>query len=279
MPAFTSSRLIMLMILYLTSACGSRSGKSFVPSIEGYPEKGKTVFVLHKDLLEVSGIDHLEGDKIAAVNDEKGAVFVVDLQTDSINELKFGDNDDYEEIVKVDSSYFILISNGDLIEFYPDSAERRSYKFRHKGKIEFESMFFHPKAGKLVLISKEQRKKRTAITAFSFDLKTRRFDTTPFFNITYKEVFVKLENYNADCKPSAAALNPINNKLYILASVGMLLLECTPEGRLLKIYKINPTHFPQPEGISFADNGDMYISNEGLEGKATILKFPYVAPE
>jgi hypothetical protein len=55
------------------------------------------------------------------------------------------------------------------------------------------------------------------------------------------------------------------------------MLECTVNGELLKIYKINPTHFPQPEGISFAANGDMYISNEGLEGKATILKYPYVA--
>ena len=78
-----------------------------------------------------------------------------------------------------------------------------------------------------------------------------------------------------ECKPSAAAINPINKKLYVIASVGKVLLQCSKNGKLEKIYKINPAQFPQPEGITFAANGDMYISNEGANGKATILKFAY----
>jgi hypothetical protein len=125
------------------------------------------------------------------------------------------------------------------------------------------------------MISKEQRKKNAGITAYTFDLETRRFDSEPFFQISFKDVFNKLQNYNAECKPSAAAINPVNNKLYIIASVGKLMMECTQGGKLEKIYKMNPNHFPQPEGIAFAENGDMYISNEGADGKATILKFIY----
>lgn len=131
---------------------------------------------------------------------------------------------------------------------------------------------WYKEINKLILISKDQRK--PGISAFSFDLATRQFDPDQAFYIKYKDIFLKLENFNTECKPSGASINPVNNKLYMIASLGRLLLECTPNGKLEKIYKLNPAHFPQPEGISFATNGDMYISNEGLEGKATILKFP-----
>jgi hypothetical protein len=109
----------------------------------------------------------------------------------------------------------------------------------------------------------------------SFDLARKDYDNKPLFEISLKEVFTILTNYNMECKPSGAAINPVNQKLYIVASVGKALLQCGQDGKLEKIYKINPTHFPQPEGITFATNGDMYISNEGAAGKATILKFPY----
>jgi uncharacterized protein YjiK len=84
-----------------------------------------------------------------------------------------------------------------------------------------------------------------------------------------------VKNNTAECKPSAAAIQPKTNKLYIIASVGKLLLECDINGKIEKAYRINPSQFPQPEGITFAPNGDMYISNEGLNGRATILKFPF----
>lgn len=260
------------------AACGVGSGKSFVPSMEGYPEKQKVVHVLPDELLEVSGITHLYDNTIAAINDEEGILFLLNLNNDSMRSFKFKGKGDYEELVKTDSSYFILDSDGDLYEVKPPYTEHVTYKFDIEGKFEFESLVWYKKLNKLVVITKEQRKKsKSGITAYSFDLTRKAFDKEPFFEITLKEIFVKLENYNAECKPSAAALHPLSKRLYILASVGKVILECSPEGKIERIFKINPGHFPQPEGITFASNGDMYISNEGLDGKATILKYPYVA--
>jgi uncharacterized protein YjiK len=276
MPAKPGFMPVYTALFVLCTACGASSGKSFVPRIDGYQEKLKEVFILKKKLLEISGIAFIENDKLAAINDEKGELFFLDLKTDSSTSYKFSDKGDYEEVVKTDSGYYVLDSNGDIYELMPPDYKAMTYKF-HSKKIEFESMVWYKKLNKLVTISKEQRDKKAGITAYSFDLNKKEFDPQPFFNISYKEVFVQLENYNAECKPSGAAINPVNNNLYIVASVGKLLIECTPEGKLLKIYKLNPAHFPQPEGITFATNGDMYISNEGIEGKSTILKFPYGA--
>jgi hypothetical protein len=141
--------------------------------------------------------------------------------------------------------------------------------------MEFESLVYYEKENKLVMITKDQKKKTVGITAVSFDLARKEYDPEPYFEISLKEVFTILTNYNTECKPSGAAINPVNQKLYVIAAVGRVLLECSRAGKLEKIYKINPTHFAQPEGITFATNGDMYISNEGADGKATILKFPY----
>jgi hypothetical protein len=275
----TGFSAVLAFAIGLCIGCGSHPGKSFVPHLPGYPEVNKKEYVLDDDLLEISGLACLDSDRIAAVNDERGELYIVNLATGASASTKFAGKGDYEELTKTDSAWFILESNGDLHELGINSGEHKKYKFDLERKIEFESMVWYKKENKLVIISKEQRKRRDRIVAYSFDVGRREFDPNPFFHISFKDIFTKLENYNAECKPSAAAINPVNNKLYIIASIGKLLMQCDTKGRLEKIFKLNPNHFPQPEGISFANNGDMYISNEGLEGKATILKFPHVAAE
>ena len=60
-----------------------------------------------------------------------------------------------------------------------------------------------------------------------------------------------------------------------MTSVGKLLVIADPKGKVEEVFKLDPVMFNQPEGLTFAPNGDLYISNEGGEGIATILKFNY----
>ena len=43
----------------------------------------------------------------------------------------------------------------------------------------------------------------------------------------------------------------------------------------MKIYDTTLRDGMQAEGISFEEDGDMYISNEGGDGKGNILKFKH----
>ena len=84
-----------------------------------------------------------------------------------------------------------------------------------------------------------------------------------------------LNDDKAEFKPSAAGINPVNGKLYIVASVGKLLVIADKNGKVEQAIRLDPVMYNQPEGMTFAPNGDLYISNEGGEGIATILKFVY----
>lgn len=274
MPAIRAFCAGFTLLFAFFASCTSRSGKSFVPAMQGYNDKLHEVHILNKDLLEVSGIVHLGGLRFAAINDEDGELFFTNLENDSTVKYRFKGKGDYEDLAKAGDTYYILESSGDIIELDQSFTGHETYKFNKKN-TEFESLVYYADKKKLVMIVKDQKKRADGIAAFSFDLTRKEFDPEPFFSISFKQVFTVLTNYDTECKPSAAAINPVNKKLYILASVGKVILQCSSEGKLEEIYKINPAHFPQPEGISFATNGDMFISNEGAEGKATILKFPY----
>lgn len=268
---------ILAGICVFICSCSSSSGKSFYPAFSLYKEKEKTVYILPKKLLEISGHVVLGNGQFAAINDEDGEVILFDPEVadGNLELIPFGGNADYEDIVLVDSTYYVMESNGDIHIVQPGSVKSEQVKFSRDVKVEFESLVHYPDKGKLVLITKDHRMDEEAIYAFSFDLTSRQFDETPFFKIPMREIFTSLKDFSAECKPSAAAIHPILDKLFILASVGKVLLICSKEGRVEAAYELNPSHFQQPEGISFASNGDMYISNEGLQGKATLIRFPY----
>jgi hypothetical protein len=178
--------------------------------------------------------------------------------------------------VQVDSLFYILESKGSLHRVQAtDVSTYKEFAFHKKRKIEFESLYYDKTVNKLILVSKDHNEGKPGIITYAFDIATESFSDTPYYFISMKQIFRAVKNNIAECKPSGAAIHPITGKVFMIASVGKILLQSTREGKLEHAYKINPSQFPQPEGITFAPNGDMFICNEGLNGKATLLKFPY----
>jgi hypothetical protein len=268
--------LVHLLFTVTIIACKGQNGKAFLPDIPGYPNELKQTFILHKKLLEISGITYVNNQTLAAVNDEDGKVFRVDFGDGKPASVDFGKNRDYEDIVLLDSVYYVLESNGNIniVPVNNPSAASR-VMFPKKKKIEFESLYYDKTTGKLTLLSKEQRLIDEALLAYTYDPLTQSFSTEPAFVTPLKDIKRLMKDYSAECKPSAAAVHPILNKLFVIASVGKVILICSLKGDVEKVYSLNPDLFPQPEGICFSPEGDMFISNEGLNGKATIIKFAY----
>ncbi|MDF2186963.1 hypothetical protein [Paraflavitalea sp. CAU 1676] len=274
------STLVFLSLFLVTSfqAC-SRQGKSFVPPIPGYSTTNKQVIVLDKELLEISGMFYLPDTRIAAINDEDGKIFMINSSTGDYTVTKFGRKRDYEDIAMVGDYYYVLESNGNIHRVPAATANsEEEFEFPRDKKIEFESLYYDPNLRQLVLVSKEQRETKKGVITYTFSPDSLQFSDQILYEIRRKEIHAHLKDNNAQFKPSAAAIHPKLNKLFIVASVGKAILQTTLDGKIEGAWQMNPDQFPQPEGICFAPNGDMFISNEGVDGKATILKFPYTPP-
>lgn len=237
---------------------------------------------LGKHLHEISGMAYIPGkDLILTENDEKGDIYSIDFKNknDKVDKEKFGSKGDYEDIVYTDTAIYILVSTGSVVKIDTRDSSFNSKEFVLPGeKNEFEALYFDREGKSIIMLCKEcaHEKKTDVRVAYRFDLATETFDPAPVYTIDLKEIQKMLNDDKAEFKPSAAGISPVNGKLYIVASVGKLLVVADKNtGKPEQVFRLNPVMYNQPEGITFAPNGDLYISNEGGEGIATILKFNY----
>lgn len=275
--------LFLLFVCAILFISGCKRKSSTMPDYDlGNPE----VTLLGSTLNEISGIDYSDqpGDSaLVAVVDSKRQVFKLLMKAPELKdytEKVLPSNGDAEDIVMVDSTIFVLLSRGVILEI-PDKAKDtagiKNYTLNKSGPNDFETLYYDPSIESLVMLCKacEHERKQGIRTAYRFDLATRTFDSTEFYTIDKEEVKAALQDANAKFDPSAAAIHPVNKRLYILSSAGNLLVITDNRGAVMNAFYLNPDDFPQAEGIAFAPNGDMFISNEKKHGEPTLLRFPY----
>ena len=270
---------VLIAVLFIIS-CKNGGQKS----PEGYALDKPKRSELGKVLNEISGITYsAEDSSILAVSDSKEKVFQINLRNRKLadyTEKVIDSNSDVEDIVKVDTSLFLLMSKGTLVEVpqkAKDTSSIKTYDLGLQGSNDFETIYLDHSLNSLVLLCKTCAHEQGSgvRTAFRFDLRSRSFISNAFFTISRGQVKDLLKNQDADFKPSAAAINPVSKRLFVLSSAGNLLVVCDNRGQAIEAYDLHPDVYPQAEGIAFAPNGDMYIANEGKNGKPTLLYFPY----
>ncbi|MFY0253563.1 hypothetical protein ACDQ55_06360 [Chitinophaga sp. 30R24] len=274
--------IFMLSLLLSCNAFSDREQKIYA-SPAGYDLKEPVRYRVRASMQEISGIVlYPDEHRIMAINDEEGRIYQIDVAaTVPYPHYKFAKDGDYEDICLTDSGWFVLKSSGSLYQIrglFTDSVYSNHYKMEKQGKQEFETTYFDSARNSIVMICKNcEDDKRLGITsAYNFDLATKTFDTTAIYHFDNREIAKLAGSDMRFFKPSAAAIHPIEKRLYIVASVNGLLVITDLQGHVQEAYNLKHRLFLQPEGIAFAPNGDMYISNEGgYDGTACILKFTY----
>jgi len=274
---------VATFLLFLFADCNYKTkDKTAFASPPGYdinnPEKIKVKEILD----EISGIVYSkERNALIAVDDEQGRLFSVDLkETFNYTLSKFASNGDYEDLAYTGKEWFVLKSTGELYlvkNAFTDSVAHEKFPFPNKGN-EFEGLYYDDVSNSLWLLCKSCTidKNTNSVSLYTFDVAARQFKTEPVWQIDVNKIKEQLSLKELSFKPSAIALHPLQNQLYILSGVNKMLAVADRNGNIISCCKLDPAYFKQAEGITFADNGDMYISNEATDDAyANILKFTY----
>lgn len=269
--------LLYLTLCVLIFSC-KRANKHFNSPVN-YNLNRPYIIKLPSELDDISGLCYYRKDNsLFLESDEKGCLYKMLLKKPTdIRKWKFSHKKDYEDIVLVDSTFYVLNSNGGIIalNFLNDSISMHEYTFPEKGSYEFESLYYDDKLKKLVMICKDCDLDKTGVTStYTFDPQQLNYGSS--FTMDTRKITDVTGPHAGKFKPSAAAINPITKDLYIVSSVNRALIIANRGGGIKEIYPLNPALYNQPEGITFSPSGDMFISNEaGKLDPANIYYFQY----
>jgi SdiA-regulated protein len=275
--------LIVLSALILIGSCSARKSHSYA-SPPGYNFTKPYIYKLPTILDEISGLFFYPKDSgIFAIQDEKGWLFKIHLKKPlQIERWKFSNGADYEDISLVDSTFYVLKSKGAVEKFRfatPDSVSLQSSPVG-EGKNEFETLYYDSSQHQLMVICKNcAQDTRKEVSSFAFDPSSNTFSSS--FKIETNTIREELgEDDKFRFKPSAAAIHPLTGELYIIASVNRALVILKKDHSVRNAYRIDPSLFKQPEGLTFTPKGDLIISNEAADrGVGELLFFKYNKPK
>jgi SdiA-regulated len=276
----TTKRFFLLCsVMVLLFAC-ERKPKKQLP-LNGYNLAEPEKFFMPDNLLEVSGITFYKGrnDTVYAVQDESGKVFRLAWGIKKPTNTRFANNGDYEDLAILNATVYVLKSNGNLYVFpFAELNLKEPVLIQELSSIlplgEYEGMFGDEENKHLYILCKKcEQDNNQTVTLYELRTGANLSVTRQLqVDVTKSNSFQKkLKN---DFKPSAIAKHPQTGEWYILSAVNKLLLVTDSTMNIKSGIELKASLFPQPEGIAFDNEGNLYISNEGTEINAgNILKF------
>ncbi len=302
--AFFIKRPLFLLIVLLLSFCqcdviNSTLGKHKNYAMLSFSTMGVVnydykmpdrVKELDMELREISGLDFNEANNsLLAINDEKGFVYELSIDDfDIISKNEFWNTGDYEG-VEFDGKYiWVLKSNGKLYQFDPVNKETVEYETKLSSDNDVEGLCYDPQkqlfylACKGITLNKKDKVRTKAI--YSFNIKDKKLEKEPLIKIhpnKIKKFINEVAKEEVDgnyldrvevFSPSAVAMSN-NRDLYVLSARGSMLLVIGFNSEIKEITFLNPKYLPQPEGICFDDDGNLYLSTEGKKNKGKLLYY------
>lgn len=260
-------------------------------------EAPDTLIRLPNSLREISGLTVLDDETLGAVQDEKGKLYLLDLRTGEVkDDPRFDKDNDYEDLASVGDRVFVLRSNGTLYEITNWRAKKLDTD-KHKTKLsekhDTEGLTYDAARGRLLIACKEYAgpdlPDQKAI--YAFDLATETLLDEPVYTINIA-AFDEEAGSDGDLndgirkalapafdlsgfKPSALAIHPITEQLYVLSSVRRAIVVLTPDGALETVWMLPKKLFRQPESMTFLPDGTLFLASEGDGKKGTLMRYSY----
>lgn len=265
------------------------------------PQAGLVDGVLHlpKVLREVSGMVLADERTLACIQDEVGSLFFVDLRGERpVLEAPFGPPGDYEGLAKVGDDYWVLRSDGLLLQIV-QGARGWAIQASHRLLLahrEYEGLCFDAPRRVLLILPKdladEGQEARSQVGVQVFDLATGTFAPEPRLVLRRSVVQSQLEQFSVVLPPRVTSKGkerpglklhcselltvPGSDDLLILSAVDHLLARIGPDGTVRGARQLDAELLPQPEGMCFLGDGKLLVGSEGRKGRAVarIVELP-----
>jgi hypothetical protein len=278
--------LTIALSLLAFSACSK--GEKTYESPQGYDFSKPQTYKMPEDLAEISGIAFYPGqkDRVYAIQDEEGKLFYwTNGNPESAQHISFGKHGDYEDLGITNNFAIILRSDGILFNFPIQEVSEGTLKSVKEWKSlipegEYEGLYVDNVSNDLYVLCKScgADKKTGMVSGYILHLDNQGVPAlTGDFKINTQEI----PGFKAKggLKPSALTYNKQTNEWYLLSSVQKMLIIADKTWKPKQVVHLNPSLFPQPEGIAFDIDNNLYISNEaGNTAAGTVLKFAYKKP-
>jgi uncharacterized protein YjiK len=248
--------------------------------------------VLPDYLREISGISFsADQQTLWAVQDEVGVVYQLDMSSQHVRDsIIFWKDGDYEDIEMVNGICFVLKSTGTIYRFSPhaDTLVVEKQKGGLSKADDAEGLCYDAKHDRLLVTCKNGNSEQRTIHCFGMNRQS--FAPASPIAITrsallsflddHPEVGSREKLYDNFKKekfkfaPSAIAIHPLTDQLYVLSSRGKMLVTLNRDAQITHIQKLKKSIHTQPEGMCFDATGRLYISNEGVKDEpAKIYRF------
>ena len=282
------AQLIKIYIaFFLVEGCANDPGYLETGYDLMHPSK---VFELGSDLREISGLAWHNG-ALFLVEDENGNVYTFDLQSGKVvDEKEVAGTGDFEGIEAVGDIIYILrsdsrIFSSQIIDISRDGREKVILDIGDDKNLEG---FGYDPVRRMFLISSKKNggKKPRKLYAvpiedlegkpqvvFEFDSEVLKEKLLENAESKASRLAMEVTFANYEFRPSAVAVHPMTKEIFILSHPMQQILVLTPDFKISHLFPLPTLRFPQPEGICFDSEGNLYISNEGRGGKAFILFF------
>ena len=300
--------IIMALIgsacLFSCSPAAEREEPPELPVLSSYNLSSPDAsYELPNSLREISGISWYKHDQIACIQDEKARIYLFNIKDQKISSShSFGKAGDYEDLAVLNDTAWALTSSGTVYrikDFTADYPEITRHPTGLSAKNDTEGLALNIRENYLLIACKSQASLKGDEPLDGYKA-VYRYNTLHYKLVEKPEILIDSDLISIPAKagsfrrmslklardlhlsegevfrPSGLAFHPYTEELYMISAHPGILIVLDHYGMPKHIQPLDPGLFAQAEGICFSAAGDLYISNEGTSGPATILEFKYV---
>ncbi len=237
-----------------------------------------------------SDVTMLDSTQMLGLDQEVGSLILFDLTTNSIkSQLTLGETK-FTDMAMMDSTVVLLDADHQVHFLLPPYD---SLSFETASKIDEDLIIngacLHSSTKRMFLMSEPVEKGEGLFTSsiYTYNLNHRKLNETTLFdvNTTDIELFASENNISLpllsvndfgdsisglNFTPSAIAVHPKTNEIYILSSGDKSLVVYDQFGKVVNFTFLDPSLFTAPSGLTFLANGDLLISNKDIMAPSVV---------